>query len=478
MSSILVIARLLLAALFGVSGIAKLIDLPGTRKSITDFGLPAFLAPPAALLLPLFELAWATALLPAASAGWGAAGILAMLIVFILAMLVNLARGRTPDCHCFGQFHSERIGWKTILRNAILAVVAAGVVWQERKGGGASIPAWFASLGPFELVLFAAAAIAVLQFWFSLHLLKQNGRLMLRMDALEAKLGPPAEVPRPGLAVNAAAPGFLVTSMDGGTVTLDTLNEIGKPLVFVFSEPDCSMCDLLLPEVAKWQREFKNRIWVGLISRGSAEANRAKTRKDRIENVLLQKDREVASAYRVEGTPSAVLVTGGLIASPLAEGADAIRELVSRATLPPPIGKGDAVPSLRLADLTGKALDLATLRGQRTLLLFWNPTCGFCQQMLRDVQAWERNPPAGAPELVIISSGSFDANREQGFRSRVLLDPNYGAGYVFRAGGTPSAVMVDEDGRIASEVGVGAQEVFALAGAAQTAKGAADPVRA
>ena len=187
--------------------------------------------------------------------------------------------------------------------------------------------------------------------------------------------------------------------------------------------------------------------------------------------MLLQKKGETASAYGVEGTPSAVLVMDRLIASPLAVGPDAIRSLVSRATLPAPVGLGDSVPSFRLADLTGNSLDLSTLRGHRTLLLFWNPTCGFCQQMLADVKGWERNPPKDAPQLLVISSGSFDANREQGFRSRVLLDPNFAAGHVFSAGGTPSAVMLDEEGKIASEVRVGASDVLELAGSARAANG-------
>ena len=46
MISVLVIGRLLLAAVFGVSGIAKIADLSGNRKSIADFGLPEFLAWP------------------------------------------------------------------------------------------------------------------------------------------------------------------------------------------------------------------------------------------------------------------------------------------------------------------------------------------------------------------------------------------------------------------------------------------------
>jgi hypothetical protein len=72
---------------------------------------------------------------------------------------------------------------------------------------------------------------------------------------------------------------------------------------------------------------------------------------------------------------------------------------------------------------------------------------------------------------LVISSGSFDANREQGFRSRVLLDPNFAAGHVFSAGGTPSALMLDEEGRVASEVRVGASEVLELAGRANASNG-------
>jgi hypothetical protein len=83
--------------------------------------------------------------------------------------------------------------------------------------------------------------------------------------------------------------------------------------------------------------------------------------------------------------------------------------------------------------------------------------------MLLDVKAWERNPPKDAPELLIISAGSPEDIRKQDFRSRVLLDPYFGASQVFNSGGTPSAVLIDEKGRVASEVGVGAQDVLAMA---------------
>ena len=53
---------------------------------------------------------------------------------------------------------------------------------------------------------------------------------------------------------------------------------------------------------------------------------------------------------------------------------------------------------------------------------------------------------------------------EQGFRSPVLLDRIFGAGSVLGAGGTRSAVIIDEQGVVAPEVGVGAPAVLALAG--------------
>src|SRR5439155_1551233 len=170
-------------------------------------------------------------------------------------------------------------------------------------------------------------------------------------------------------------------------------------------------------------------------------------------------------AYRAESTPSAVLVRDGRIASPLAVGPDAIRALVKDATRPPPLKKGDHIPSLELRDLSGGTADLATLGSRRTMLLFWNPSCGFCEKMLDDVKAWEGSRAKDAPQLVVISAGSPKSNREQGFQSRVLLDAQFSAGERFGAGGTPSAVIVDAEGRIVSDVGVGADAVMALASA-------------
>jgi thiol-disulfide isomerase/thioredoxin len=48
---------------------------------------------------------------------------------------------------------------------------------------------------------------------------------------------------------------------------------------------------------------------------------------------------------------------------------------------------------LKLPNLEGKKVNLAAFRGKKTLVLFWNPHCGFCQRMLDDLKAVEADPP-------------------------------------------------------------------------------------
>jgi thiol-disulfide isomerase/thioredoxin len=471
MSALVLAVRLLLAVVFGVAGVAKLLDLAGSRKSLVNFGLPEFLAKPLGLLLPVAELICAMALIPDRSAQWGASGIAALLVAFIVGISVVLAQGRRPDCHCFGQLHSTPVGSATLLRNVVLLALAGFALSQHQANPSADVVRDLGRLGTFPSILLAVAlalAIAVaLELWFLVSLLRQNGRLLLRIEAIEAKLKiEPTAAPSLELPAGTPAPDFFLKNLNGDTVTLGRLRESGKPVMLVFTGPNCGACDALLPQLAQWQTEHAERLTVALIAYGDAATNRAKTAPHGLNNVLLQTDREVWESYLVASTPSAVLIVNGLIDSPVVAGGDAIRELIARATLPPPVAKGDRVPPLRLRDLRGEMIELAPLEGRRTMVLFWSPSCGFCDQMLDDLKKWERDRPRDAPELLIISSGSAAANRAQGLRSLVLLDHDSGAGSVLGSAGTPSAVLVDENGRIASDVSVGAAEVLALAGAA------------
>ena len=55
-----------------------------------------------------------------------------------------------------------------------------------------------------------------------------------------------------------------------------------------------------------------------------------------------------------------------------------------------------------------------------------------------------------------------------GLISPVLLDQQFAVGRAFGASGTPSAVLVDAEGKVASEGAVGAPAVMELAGADRT----------
>jgi hypothetical protein len=87
--------------------------------------------------------------------------------------------------------------------------------------------------------------------------------------------------------------------------------------------------------------------------------------------------------------------------------------------------------------------------------------------MLPDLKQWEANPQEGVPKLLVVSAGTAEANKEMGLTSPVVLDQHFAVGQAFGAPGTPSAVLVDEEGKVASDLGVGISAVLELAGARQ-----------
>jgi uncharacterized membrane protein YphA (DoxX/SURF4 family) len=114
MDVVLLVIRLLLAAVFGVASLAKLADRVGAQQALRDFGVPSVLAAPFGLLLPLTELAVAIALLPVATAWWAACGACALLLLFVTGPGLALARGRRQQPSSFGR--GER--WSAPARSA------------------------------------------------------------------------------------------------------------------------------------------------------------------------------------------------------------------------------------------------------------------------------------------------------------------------------------------------------------------------
>lgn len=317
MPLIIVLLRIGLSAVFGTAAVTKLIDQRGTREAVANFGAPASLAPTIAVLLPIVELTIAVGLLFTRTTPGSALGAVVVLLIFIIAIGVNLARGRTHDCHCFGQLYSRPLGWPTLVRNFVFAAVAGFIWWQSAASFEASkISGALVSLAssPWLLATFVllitGAALAY-------------GRRQQSKAALEASEGPK------GLPLDTPAPNFELTAYEGGTISLRQLLAHKKPLLLVFTNPNCSPCVALFAEIKEWQQAHSDRLTIALISFGTIKENFVNVARNGLGTVLLQQKREVAESYGGVLTPTAVIVSSeGRIASRLAAGADEIRELL------------------------------------------------------------------------------------------------------------------------------------------------------
>ncbi len=193
-------------------------------------------------------------------------------------------------------------------------------------------------------------------------------------------------------------------------------------------------------------------------------------------HVFLQQRDEVAERYSARATPSAVLVRpDGRVGTYVQQGTEMIKGLLKH--LPGEslagngaggngaqraLGIGGRAPEIRLPDLEGRMQELKP-DGKETVVLFWNPGCGFCQRMRDDLKQWEASEAPGKPNLLVVSTGTVESNMAEGFSSPVLIDSGFATASKFGASGTPSAVLVDRHGQIASGVAVGSQAVLSLA---------------
>lgn len=375
----LLIGRLLLAAVFLLAGVAKYADPKGTTKAFTDFGLPRALAAFVALILPVVEAGVAIALVPVASAWYGACGALALLGIFMAGIVAAMVRGRKPDCRCFGQLHSAPVGRSTLIRNGILGALAGWLVWMGPSYIGPPVWQHLKSAGEDEQRLFGvAAAILCFLLW---RALRQRGsgeetaavegplfdwgddeKSTEQASSEQASSEPaenaapsapapkpqprpraPATQPRPrdpalqkiieagtGWPVGTLAPAFRLPDLTGQQHSLHALLESGKINFLVFSSPHCESCRALWPYLSRWSREYGQALNLIVVSRAGTE-NVAKQNGIEMSRVLLQQEFEISDAYGAISTPAAVLLgADGRIQSQLAVGREEIQKLIAR----------------------------------------------------------------------------------------------------------------------------------------------------
>jgi peroxiredoxin len=222
--------------------------------------------------------------------------------------------------------------------------------------------------------------------WLGWQLLRQNGRMLLRLDELEKWLDElefeepnaalPAElqdgaphalhaektrnngvqetdalypddrasrfgnqslarskIKRDGLKAGTPAPAFRLPRLDGrGELSLEELR--GRRVLLVFSDPHCGPCNMLAPQLERFHREHAE-ISVIMISRGEPRENRAKVKEHELTfPVLLQQRWEISRLYAMFATPIAYLLDeSGVIMHDVVVGVEPILALLSARSL-------------------------------------------------------------------------------------------------------------------------------------------------
>ena len=112
--------------------------------------------------------------------------------------------------------------------------------------------------------------------WLGLQVVRQNGRILLRLEAIEKRLAPrdagkPQE-PR-GLPTGAVAPDFELPDLAGARHRLSEFR--GKDLLLIFFNPRCGFCTKMAADLAALPTDGVNGRAVPLVvTTGDLEENR------------------------------------------------------------------------------------------------------------------------------------------------------------------------------------------------------------
>ena len=334
MEMLLALCGLLLAGALALGGTAKWGATAATRDTMRELGLPRRAVQWLAPALPVIELALAAMLLLPAVAWW--ATMLALLLYAGTGAVVcgNLLAGRAPACNCFGQHRAAPITWGTALTSGVLLGCAGVLLWHAPTVLVDGLALW--TLDAAKQVDSAAVAwllvalLAALVTWLLCQLVRQQGRLLLRIDALDERMNvggiAPLELALPtALRTGELAPEFDAFSLAGRPVSSTQLFQDGQDLLLLFVSPACAPCRELLAELPLAPGRAQRLV---VITDAAADGTVEAAHWGGLE-VLVQHEQAVSRRFGAIATPSAVRVRrDGIVAAPLAVGRDAIMVLL------------------------------------------------------------------------------------------------------------------------------------------------------
>jgi peroxiredoxin len=337
--------------------------------------------------------------------------------------------------------------------------------------------------------------------WLVYQLARQNGRILLRLESIEMRLGSRAgkkqrEAARPprGLTVGMEAPDFELPDLAGVRCKLSDFRQ--RNVLLIFFNPKCGFCTKMAADLAALPSEVgPDRVVPVVVTTGDADENRKLALQYGIRCVvLLQEEMKVAAQFRAQGTPMGYRIdAAGKIASDLAVGAEALLKLTT--TLPPPhkpaakvnghaakghepdpslarskinrngLKAGTVAPEFRLPRIDGGDLSLADFRGRRVLLVFSDPNCGPCDELAPELERIHCQRPD--LQVVVISRRDAEATRAKaarlGLSFPIVMQKQWEISLQYGKFATPIAYLIDEQGVLLSDVAVGVEPILALA---------------
>lgn len=340
------------------------------------------------------------------------------------------------------------------------------------------------------IVLVSQILIVIAAGFICFQLLRQQGRILLRLDALEqaasgvvnnsAKGGPA------GLAVGTAIPDFQLPDLSGQTVALSDFR--GHRVLLVYWSPECGFCDMAAKDLARLQiRLEKNDTRLLLVSYGKAEANRQLAAEHGLKcPILLIKDQPAEKVLATEifqycGTPSAYLLDQeGKVARPLVFGLDEVLQVAREAggaVRRRPVTEsriereglkaGTPAPEFSLPSIGGETVSLDQFRGRKVLLVFSDPQCGPCDELAPKLARLHRKHRNNGMAVVMVGRGDADQNKkkvaEHGIGFPVVLQDRWKLSKAYGIFATPVAFLIGTDGTILKNVAKGPDQIMSLA---------------
>jgi hypothetical protein len=234
-----VVARWGLAVILGVAGLSKAFDARGTSATLGRLGVSVRVGPALAWALPGTEIAVAAWLLASTgSVRWAEGAAFALFVAFAAGILWGMATNRRTECGCFGKLHSSVLGLHALIRASILAAAALALVVAQPIP---TLPALTAPLditaSEFKALLAGSliAAVVLVNAWVAVHVLQQQGRLLVRIEDLERQAATATSV-----VSLTEAPYFELPDHMGNTVASTRLWAASRLTMLAFVRTDCA----------------------------------------------------------------------------------------------------------------------------------------------------------------------------------------------------------------------------------------------